>query len=128
MEGELVPLVLIPRFTSYLCGTAREFVSVQLDVAEFQNALVSLWRGPLLGSGEPGEPTFTAYMETSQDGTVWTVTPPLSSGHDPGANGTLALNVGFPHLKFLRIRIKLTGTGPAVTCWCTGFLQYRIED
>ena len=44
MAGRLVPLVLLPRFTSFAEGI---FQTVPMDVSDFQRAIVTVWRGPV---------------------------------------------------------------------------------
>ena len=122
MEGELVPVVLIPRFTTYIGSSA--FASLALEVERFSGGSVSLWRGPLIGTGSP---TFTAFMETSEDGVDW-VSQNGATGYSPGANGFLPVTLGTLGLprRLFRIRVVLTGTGVAVTCWCAGSLVRRL--
>lgn len=118
--GHLVPLVMIPRFTSYF-GTSDEFKTVALDVSRYSSARLTLWRGDVLDSG-----TFKLYTETSHDGYTWFTDP--SAGYDttgPGASKTI--DVDFPR-RYFRVRVKLTGGSPGVTCWCEGMLEYRIDE
>ena len=123
MKGELVPMVLIPRFSSYF-GTS-EFETVALDVSAFSGGTCTLWRGKLLGGG-----TFKLFTETSHDGYTWFGYPPGVGGApipwDPGDDASMEVGLAFSH-RYFRVRIVLTGTDPAVTCWCTGLLEYRIN-
>ena len=49
MAGELVPLVLIPRYTTY--SGAHTFTTIAMDVTDYQSAIVNVWRGALNGGG-----------------------------------------------------------------------------
>ena len=64
MAGELVPLVLIPRYTTY--AGAETFTTIGMEVTDYEKALVNVWRGPLAGGGAV---VFT--FEESTDGTTW---------------------------------------------------------
>lgn len=123
MAGELVPFVMIPRFTSYF-GTS-EFTTVALDVSAFQGGSLTLWRGKLIGGG-----AFALYTETSHDGYTWFGYPPGPGGTplpwNPGNDGSVSVGLAFTR-RYFRVRIVLTGTDPAVTCWATGLLEYRID-
>jgi hypothetical protein len=117
MAGELVPLVLIPRYTTF--SGATTFVSVGMDVTEFEKAIANVWRGPLSGSGA----TFATSFEESTDQDSWS-TCTNGSGGDPGANLEAQYS---PELKkrWFRYKLVLTGTQPSVTCWAVGFLEQR---
>jgi hypothetical protein len=119
MIGEIVPLVLIPRFSSFV--GANEFTSEPYDAAEFSTGSVELWRGQLKGTSSP---TFLVFIETSNDKNVWT--PQNPSGDDPGANASMPISITLGR-RWLRARIVLTGTNPAVTCWCAGTLTRRVR-
>lgn len=123
MAGELVPFVMIPRFTSYF-GTS-EFSTVALDVSAYSGGSLTLWRGALVGAG-----SFALYTETSHDGYEWFPYPLGGGGSpvpwDPGDNAATAVTLLFDR-KYFRVRLVLTGTDPFVTCWCAGMLERRVE-
>jgi len=53
MAGELVPLVLLPRYSSYV--GASTFTTIGMEVTDYANAIVNVWRGKLIGtSPTPG--------------------------------------------------------------------------
>src|SRR4030095_14484059 len=127
MTGPQLPLVLIPRFTG-LVGS-QDFSTVPLEVTPFLGANVTIWRGPLVGTS----PTFLAFFEVSSDTETW-IKVPLSAegqaGYDPTPAGdTGALTIGVPLLRrWFRVRIELRGSSdPAVTCWCAGNLELRVN-
>ena len=116
MAGELVPLVLIPRYTTF--AGAETFTTIGMEVTDYEKALVNMWRGPLAGGG-----SFVATFEESTDGTTWstcTGATPGDPGEDTEVQYTPSLNK-----RWFRVKIVLTGTDPAVTVWALGFLQMR---
>lgn len=119
MNGEMLPVVMLPRYASFVGAT--EFSTVPLDVAEFEKAELTLWRSAMAGSGSP---TFRAHFEVSQDTIAWSAQMPL--GYDPGANAKVAVPVVLTK-KWFRVRIVLTGTDPGVSCWCAGHLILRVS-
>lgn len=52
MAGELTPLVLLPRYSTYVGEST--FMTIAMDVTEYEMAIVNCWRGKLLGTA----PTF----------------------------------------------------------------------
>ena len=121
MAGELTPLVLLPRYTTY--AGASDFVTIAMDVSDYQKAIINLWRGILLG----GSPTITFSCEESTDQVFWTPCAGTNvTAFDPGqadekqATATLAK-------RWFRLKVALTGSspGPAATCWAVGFLEQR---
>jgi hypothetical protein len=116
MAGELVPLVLIPRYTSY--NGATDFTTIGMEVTDYEKALVNVWRGPLAGGG-----TFLVTFQESTDGTNWTT----CGGTTPGDPGSETETQYQPELtkRWFRVKITMTGTAPAVSCWALGFLQMR---
>ena len=117
MAGELVPLVLIPRYSSY-CG-AYNFTTIAMDVTEYQNAIVNVWRSELAGTGS----AFQISFEESTDQDTWT-TCTNGSGGDPGQNTEAQYT---PELKkrWFRAKVALTGTQPVASVWAVGFLELR---
>jgi hypothetical protein len=118
MAGVFVPLVLIPRYTTY-AGAATDFITIGMDVTDYESATVSFWRGPFVGTGV----AITINFEESMDQLTWTV---CTGGPylDPGA----AIEGQFIPLiskRWFRIRVTVAGTNPVVTCWCIGFLEQR---
>jgi hypothetical protein len=122
MAGELVPLVLLPRYTT-LVG-AQEFVTVGMDVTDYANAIVNVWRGPLTGTNTPA---VLFYFQESTDQVNWTICAGTSgSGQTPGS-GQEAQYTATLTKRWFRLRAVLSGTDPAVTCWAVGFLEDRLS-
>lgn len=121
MAGELVPLVLVPRFSTY-SGASQYFSTIALDVTEFQNAIVNVWRGPMVFSG--GTPAFKVTFQESTDQDSWSTcgntTADTSVAEDTETQFT-------PELKkrWFRMRVLLEGTNPVATAWAVGFLEER---
>jgi hypothetical protein len=117
MAGELVALVLIPRYSTYIGDTV--FTTIAMDVTEFTKAIVNVWRGPLLGSA----PTYALSFEESTDQVTWT-TCANGTGGDPGEDTEDQYT---PDLKkrWFRAKLVLAGAGAAVTTWAIGFLEMR---
>jgi hypothetical protein len=117
MAGNLVPLVLIPRYTTY--AGASVFTTIAMDVTEYEKALVNAWRGKLIGTA----PTFDITFEESTDQQQWT-TCTNGTGGDPGEETEDQYT---PELKkrWFRAKVTLTGTNPVAACWAIGFLELR---
>ena len=115
MAGELVPLVLIPRYTT-LAGDST-FTTVAIDVTAFEKAIANTWRGKASAAG------FSIKFEESTDQESWT-TCTNGTGGDPGSE-TEAQYTPTLTKRWFRASVTLTGTDPVITCWCLGFLELR---
>jgi len=132
MIGELVPLVMIPRFTSFLGPTT--FSTNPLDVSEYERSHLEFWRGELAGSAGSPVATFTAHFEEANEpdppGGAWTIvpTPGFTTPITTANANSLVTPLNFTK-KYFRIRIVLTGTSTGhcgITCWAAGNLEKRI--
>lgn len=133
MQGKLTPLVLVPRYTSYMGATneqsgpsTTDYVSAPVDVTAYESTAFTVWRGVLAGTNTP---EFRFYLEGSTDTVTWFAYPLddiTTPWVDPGANTGLALTMGLSY-RWMRARVVLKGTNPAVTCWASGFVIDR-ED
>ena len=120
MIGKAVPLVLIPRYTTYVGEST--FTTVPLRVSEYAKAHVTLWRGPLTGSSRGG--SFTAEFQVSHDGETWENAVTAITTVDRSDNYDITLDY-----RWLRVKITLsvtTGSDVGITCWATGLLERRI--
>jgi hypothetical protein len=117
MAGELVPLVLLPRYTTYAGDS--EFTTIAMDVTDYTTAYVNAWRGVLLGT----TPTFAIVFQESTDQQTWT-TCTNGTGGDPGEE-TEAQYTPTLKKRWFRAKVTLTGTAPVATCWAIGFLELR---
>ena len=119
MKGTLVPVALVPRYSSFF--GPESYSTAPMNVEAYCKGTMTLWRGPLPGT----TPTFLAYFEDSHDGLVWT--PFNGSGEDPGEN--LAMVVRFDlQRRWLRVRVVLTGADSAVSCFAVGSLELRNPE
>lgn len=128
MAGELVPLVLLPRYTTYsgkpAAGPNGEpvfFSTVAMDVTQYETAIVSVWRGKLNGATTPGvQLTF----QESVDQVTWTTCGGTTANFDPGENTETKYNAALTK-RWFRIIVQLGGADNYVTCWAVGFLELR---
>jgi len=119
MAGELVPLVLLPRHSTY--AGATDFTTIAMEVTDYEQAIVNLWRGPLLGTA----PTFAATLQESTDQQNWSdCSGTNTSAYDPGS-GTEGQMTATLKKRWFRIKVTLAGTSPVASCWALGFLQMR---
>ena len=120
MAGELVPLVMMPRYTT-LAG-ASNFTTIAMDVTDYQTAILNVWRGKLIAGT-----TFTVSAEESTDQEVWTACSGTNcTNYDPGqeAEGQVSATV---KKRWFRIRVTLGGGDPQATAWAVGFLEQRQQ-
>ena len=118
MAGELIPLVLLPRYTTY--AGASSFVTIAMDVTDYESAIVNVWRGLLIGTS----PTFGITFQESTDQVTWSTCSGTSAGSDPGAE-TEAQYTATLKKRWFRVKVDLGGTDPIATCWAVGFLEER---
>lgn len=118
MAGELVPLVLLPRYTTY-AGTGN-FTTIGMDVTEYDSAIINMWRGPAVGTGV----TFGATFEESTDQDNWTTCGNTTANSDPGAS-TEAQYKPTLTKRWFRVKVAVAGAGPVVSCWAIGHLVMR---
>jgi hypothetical protein len=117
MAGNFVPLVLIPRYTTY-SGDSIDYTTIGMDVSDYDKAVVSFWR-----SGGNSLTSIAITFEESIDQLNWTT---CSGGpyNDPGSNTEGQFQPVLTK-RWFRIKITLTGAGATVSCWCIGFLEMR---
>jgi hypothetical protein len=120
MAGEFVPLVLLPRYSSYV--GASTFTTIGMEVSEYSAASVNVWRGKLTGT----TPTFGVTFQESIDQITWTTCTGTTPDVDPGEE-TEALYTATLKKRWFRIKVTLGGTTPAGTCWAIGFLEKREQ-
>lgn len=117
MAGELVPLVLLPRYSTYV--GAHSFTTIGMEASNYSKAIVGVWRGNMTGTA----PTFAVSFEESTDQNTWTTCTGGGSA-DPGAD-TEAQYQPTISKRWFRIKVQLGGTNPAASCWAIGFLEMR---
>ena len=119
MAGELTPLVLLPRDTTY--AGQDDFYTIGIDVTRFSSAIVNIWRGKLLGT----TPTIGFTFQESADGYNWTNCAGVGPGVDPGQDQELQYTATLAK-QWFRVKVTLGGTSPIGTCWAVGFLEERL--
>ena len=116
MKGTLVPVALVPRYSSYF--GPESYATAPMNVEAYCKGTIALWRGPMPGT----DPEFTAFFEDSHDGVVWT--PFDAEGEDPGEDEAVVVRFDLQR-RWLRVRIVLAGTDSAVSCFVVGNLELR---
>jgi len=124
MAGVLVPLVLLPRFTTLGDSGTQEFTTIALEVTPYEAAILNAWRGNFVSTA--GSPVFKIYFEESTDGTAWSICGGTSATGEVLAAATETQYTATLTKQWFRIRVKIeSGTNMAVTCWAVGFLEER---
>jgi len=118
MAGELVPLVLLPRYSAY--SGAGDFTTIGMEVTDYEQAIVNIYRGPLIGTS----PTFGVTLEESTDQQTWSTCAGTTAGYDP-TSGVEGQQTATLKKRWFRVKVTLGGTSPVVTCWALGFLMLR---
>lgn len=117
MAGVSVPVVLIPRFTTYV--GAADFLSHALDVSAYDTLRLTAWRAPLIGTS----PAFGLSTYRSLDRVTW---EECSGPQDQDPGDRTEVLYEWPlEAKWFRLRIALGGTQPGVTCWAQGYFTKR---
>jgi hypothetical protein len=118
LKGPLVPIVLIPRFTSYVSSMTTLYPSNPIDVMDYVGGTVVAGRGPVLGTGGP---SVTIAIDESEDMVIWTNVVSIGLS-------TTSTEIDFTLTRrWMRVSVTLVGTNPAVTCWCAGSLERRVS-
>jgi hypothetical protein len=122
MAGELVPLVMLPRYTT-LAG-ASTFTTIAMDVTDYQTAILNIWRGRLIT-----DTTFAVTCEESTDQETWSTCAGTNvSAYDPGqeTEGQASATI---KKRWFRVKVVLATTGdpPHASCWAVGFLEQREQ-
>jgi hypothetical protein len=101
------------------------YTSDALEVPRYEKAILTFWRGPLVGGG--GTFPFRAYFEESQDGVDWyecdcTPTQPVTT-----TNTSEVYTIPF-RKRWFRVRVALAANGSnvvAISTWLAGVLELR---
>jgi hypothetical protein len=91
-----------------------------MEVTDYEQAIVNVFRGPLIGTA----PTFGVTLEESTDQQTWTTCTGTTPNYDPGS-GLEGQQTATLKKRWFRIKVTLAGTSPVVTCWALGFLMLR---
>jgi hypothetical protein len=127
MPGELVPLVLLPRYTTFVGRPAsgtQFFSTIAMDVTEYSKAIVNVWRGKVFGTAVPVQFTF----QESTDQVEWTACT-LESGSqpfDPGENVETQY-IATIKKRWFRVTVQFGNADNFANCWAVGFLEQRLS-
>jgi hypothetical protein len=91
-----------------------------IDVSAYESMILNIWRGPVapVSTG-----TFSLTAEESTDQDTWTTVSGISAV--AGTTNTEVQVTGTLVKRWMRVKVTLTGTDPAATCWALGFLVQR---
>lgn len=118
MKGPVVPVVMIPRFTSYV--GAGVYTTVPLELAEqFTTMTLTIWRGQLAGGVGS---SVTILVEQAMDAASgpWMTLDTISTADDVSVS-----SVGLSQ-RYVRVSVELSGPNAALTCWAAGTLEKRL--
>jgi hypothetical protein len=117
MSGRNVPVVLLPRYTTYIGGGS--YPTLPIPSSAYGGLSATFWMGN--GVGPPG--VTLAWME-SNDLETWTV---CAGGlTSPTPNAVLPSIVTLTKAWF-RLVVILANPNDGATMWCEGFFQLREQ-
>jgi hypothetical protein len=121
MRGEIVPAVMLPRFTTYV--GEGSYTTPPMAVEAYSEGIFTFWRGPLVG-GAALDP-FKAYLEVSHDANVWAVMGSAITVPDTSSK----VQTPFPR-RWFRVRVDLLGDANGVvgiTMWMAGVMERTVR-
>ena len=126
MAGELTPLVLLPRYTTY-AGKATDqfFTTIGMDVTQYESAIINMWRGKFVGTDTPDD--LFVRFEESTDQDSWTTCTGSPGGDDGPAENTEEQYTLTLKKRWFRIKVGLPNANNVVSCWAVGFLEDRLR-
>ncbi|MCE9634861.1 MAG: hypothetical protein K8T90_04075 [Planctomycetes bacterium] len=117
MQGEHVPIVFFPRFSTF-AGAAGKYYTQPVDMLGFETASITVFRGMITGGGGP---TVAFEFEQSTDLIEWeSMGPPF----DPSSAGNVPATqqVGLPIARrYVRLYVVLGGADPVITLFAIGW-------
>ncbi len=121
-EGKLVRVVLFPRYTTFAAQGGTEFETLPLDLAAFDTARITLWHAPMNGTVNP---TTTFFFDESTERNTWTNCEDTPfQGRVIGPDNEVVEAFPFRR-KWFRLRVRIDGANPAVTCFAVGVFVKR---
>ena len=126
MAGMLVPLVMLPRYSSFAgINDFTSFTTIPVDATDYSRAILTCWRGPLK---EPTGASMAFTCQESSDQETWFTCAGTNVSFDPG-EGVEGVADATLKRRWFRMRVSLSGTGPdhggLVACWAVGHLVKR---
>lgn len=122
MAGRLVPLVLFPRYTTFLGQPGGHYATIPIDASDFEKAILTVWRGKCRTGA-----SFAVGFEESMDQNAWTLctTDPTGGTVEPDEDQEEVVQV-FLAKRWFRAYVALGAiSDPQVTCWAVGHLERR---
>lgn len=127
MIGEIVPVVMIPRYTSFLGpGT---YTTVPMLVSDYKSVVLEFWCGYVQAqpSGALSTATFEEAFDAELPDGAWVT---LATKTEVDQNTQSLLNLTFTR-RYFRVRFVLTADSNGLvgfTCWAAGSLQKRVPE
>lgn len=121
MAGLNVPVVLIPRFTTYVGPTTCW--SPPIPVAAYAAVAFDFWMATMNGTPAAG---VQLDLQESNDNEAWDACAGGSPWVKGPGTGQWSLS-GVLTRAWLRLGITPQGTQPGVTCWAQGFFERREQ-
>lgn len=124
MAGKLVPLVILPRYSSF---AGRDmFTTVPVDVTDYARAILTCWRGPLK---EPANATIAFICQESSDQVTWETCTGTNVSFDPGESVEGVTDATLKR-RWFRMTLSLQSSATYqnlldVSCWAVGHLEQR---
>lgn len=124
MAGLSVPVVMVPRFTTFCGGVA--FETMAIDISRYSGAELTVWRGEMAGTS----PAFKVTFQESTDGTAGSWTD-CTGGAQTSVSEDSQTQFALTFTKRLfRALIELEtsdSTIPVGTGWISGFFEQRVS-
>ena len=111
MEAMVEKVLLLPRYTSFVGAGTR--LTQPMNVRAYASAIVTFTFVAGLGAG----PTVLISLQESPDLEIWT------DVGDTLAHGTPESRTF--KFEWIRLKLVISGTDPAFTCWCVGDFVLR---
>ena len=118
MAGELVPVIMLRKFSTF--SGATSFATAAIETTSYTKALLSVWRGRLVG----GATTFVFKAEESTDQESWATCGGTNTNVNPGQETEVQCSATLTK-RWFRVKVTLTGANPSATCWAIGFFEKR---
>lgn len=120
MQGPLAPVVMLPRYSSFL--GAGTYTTVPVNAEAYAKVTLTLWRGRMPGT----DPTFEASFQDSHDGVEWRDLN--GSPVDPGDETATTVRYDLERRWFrVKVAIDATGETAGVSCWAVGAFELRAR-
>ena len=123
MAGRLVPLVLLPRYTTLAGqpGGPGYYTTVPIEVDAYSRAILTVWRGKMRAATDF---SFTCWESTDQ--VAWEeCAGDNAEDFDPGAEAEGVVKATLTR-RWLRLGVIVAGLADAqATCWAVGHLEER---